>query len=64
MTFRIDEFKIENGGIWISKETLTLWREHYCKLADQNRNNKKKYLQFLYCGSASVLADILKLFPE
>ena len=62
MTFRKDEFKVEGEGVWLSKEALTLWREHYCKLADQNKKNET--LRFLYCGSASTLADILKCFDD
>lgn len=59
MTLQKDEYKIEDNGIWISKDALESWRKHYTLVA---KLKKGDLLQGLYLGKADVLIDLLKMF--
>lgn len=60
MTLSNDEYKIEGNGIWISKDALESWREHYTQEAD--RNKKEGVCHGIYLGKADVLIDLLEIF--
>lgn len=50
-------FKVENNGIWISKEELQSWKDHYDSVADSCELLSRKVY---YKGKADVLIDLLK----
>lgn len=65
MILENDEYKLENGGIWISKEALEECKQHYCSVADKFKPKKGKDLDFrypFYIGKADVCTDLLKHF--
>lgn len=54
-----DEYRIQDGGIWISKKAIEALWQHY-KRIDAN-----SVPYDMYClGKASVLMDILKHFEQ
>ena len=54
------EYRIEGEGIWISKDTLAKYRNHYGKVADQYKKEDFRY--GLYLGKADIMIDLLKMF--
>ena len=59
-------YKIENDGIWLSREEIVGWREHYAEVADANKNKFVKeedgFRYPFYLGKVEVMTDLLKLF--
>lgn len=59
----VDEAINDGGvGIFITKEALEKWRDHYLKVADKSKEEPFKW--GLYIGKADVLIDLLKHFEE
>lgn len=53
----VENFKVENDGIWISKDEIQSWKDHYESVADScGLLSRKMY----YNGMADVLIDLLK----
>ena len=60
MELRKDEYRIEDDGIWIKKEVLESWRDHYLKVVKKVDYNP--IMQGMYIGKADVFTDLLKMF--
>lgn len=58
MTLR-DNYKIENGGIWISRKELEEWRDRYVVIVKDIEYNP--YVEY-YKGKVDLLIDLLKMF--
>lgn len=56
-----ENYKIENDGIWITKEELEKWRDHYKCLFLETDDVPTC---MLYIGKHDVIVDLLKLFKE
>ena len=62
MELRKGEYRIEDDGIWIKKEVLESWRDHYADVSlGQDRLGKLLYAWF-YMGKRDVCVDLLKMF--
>ena len=66
MTLRNDEYRIEDDGIWISKQVLEQFRDHYNGVADKQKRKFVKgednFRYPFYLGKAEVCTDLLKMF--
>lgn len=65
----IENFKVENGGIWISKEELQSWKAHYEIVKKEYETLDKKemgnlHLDLYYKGKVDVLIDLLKTIEQ
>ena len=52
----VENYKVENNGIWISKEEIQSWKDHYKDIADCC---ELLYRKMYYKGMADVLIDLL-----
>ena len=50
-------YKVENNGIWILKDEIQSWKDHYESIANVSENLPSK---MYYMGMADVLMDLLK----
>lgn len=57
MRLESDEYRIQDGGIWISKKAIEELRQYYKRVV----SNTVPYDMY-YVGKADVLTDILKHF--
>lgn len=68
MVLQNGEYKIENEGIWVKKETLEELRDHYCDVADKCKNSFLKgedtFKYPFYIGKADICKDLLKMFES
>ena len=66
MILQANEFKIENGGIWISKAALEEFRAQFTTLAKEKGGSPEldisKTDMWYYLGKRDVLIDLLKHF--
>lgn len=63
----VDEAINDGGiGIFITKEALEKWRDHYQKTSDEQKRKHQSTAAYFdyYLGKAAVLTDILKHFEE
>lgn len=56
-----ENYKIENDGIWISKEELREWREHHKNKMIELKETDHS-LAMYYAGKCDVFTDILRTF--
>lgn len=52
-------YKIQDNGIWIPKNELEEWYDHYTKLSVQLSKDDIEMAMF-YAGMADVLSDMIK----
>lgn len=62
MELRGNEYKIEDDGIWIKKEVLESWRDHYRKVSIDCREKGNMWLAWFYMGKRDMCVDLLKMF--
>ena len=66
MILQANDFKIENGGIWISKAALEEFRAQFTTLAKEKGGQPELGISnmdmWYYLGKRDVLIDILKHF--
>ena len=61
----LQDYKIDDDSITITKQELEEACDHFCKVADKFKPRKNKepdYRYALYLGKAAILTDILKMF--
>ena len=52
-------YKIQDNGIWIPKNELEEWYDHYTKLSARYSKDDIELAMF-YAGMADVLSDMIK----
>lgn len=57
MKLQANNYKVENDGIWVSRQELESWRDHYKKVAESLRHLQTV---MLYTGKSDVLTDLIK----
>lgn len=62
MTLQQEEYRIEDGGIWISKAVLEEWRNHYFNVAKECNDKMDYSKQMYYFGRTDYAIDLLKMF--
>ena len=60
MTLQKDEYKIDDNGIWISKDVLAKCKLHYAQEADAYKKDAFRYPYYL--GKSEVFLDLLKMY--
>lgn len=56
-----ENYKVENNGIWVSKDEIQSWKAHYESVAHCcDKLSRKMY----YNGMADVLIDLLKIIER
>lgn len=60
----IEEYKVENDGIWISKAELIKHRNHYDAVQKHCGQHDSERLSRYYNGKVDVLNDVLMVILE
>lgn len=64
----LNNYKIIDDGIWISKKELEQMRDAYCSTADHHKrnwvNDEDKFRYPYYIGKCDICNDILKHFDN
>ena len=57
----VENYKVENDGIWISKEEIQSWKDHYENVSEScDKLSRRMY----YKGKAVILIDLLKTIEQ
>lgn len=64
----LSDYTITNDGVWIPRKVLKSIRDHYFRVADENKkawvDDKDKFRYPFYLGKVEVMTDLLKHFDD
>lgn len=62
MELRNGEYKLDDDGIWIKKEVLEQWKDHYNSVSEELYKKDDMIKAWYYMGKAAVFIDLIKMF--